>query len=91
MDANKETEIIERLARIETKLETFTSDINLCTTISNDNKSKITLIENKLENQAVEIRRLQDRNLWLARTSIGAVISSIGAIAVMFIKIAVGG
>ena len=72
MDANKETEIIERLARIETKLETFTSDINLCTTISNDNKSKITLIENKLENQAVEIRRLQDRNLWLARTSIGA-------------------
>ena len=91
MDANKETEIIERLARIETKLETFTSDINLCTTISNDNKSKITLIENKLENQAVEIRRLQDWNLWLARTSIGAVISSIGAIAVMFIKIAVGG
>lgn len=91
MDANKETEIIERLARIETKLETFTSDINLCTSISNDNKSKITLIENKLENQAVEIRRLQDRNLWLARTSIGAVISSIGAIAVMFIKIAVGG
>lgn len=91
MDANKETEIIERLARIETKLETFTSDINLCTTISNDNKSKITLIENKLENQAVEIRRLQDRNLWLSRTSIGAVISSIGAIAVMFIKIAVGG
>ena len=91
MDANKETEIIERLARIETKLETFTSDINLCTTISNDNKSKITLIENKLENQAVEIRRLQDRNLWLARTSIGAVISSIGAIAVMFIKITVGG
>ena len=91
MDANKETEIIERLARIETKIETFTSDINLCTSITNDNKSKITLIENKLENQAVEIRRLQDRNLWLARTSIGAVISSIGAIAVMFIKIAVGG
>lgn len=91
MDANKETEIIERLARLETKLDTFTTDISLCTNIGNDNKNKITLIENKLENQAVELRRLQDRNLWLARTSIGAVISSIGSIAVMFLKIAVGG
>lgn len=91
METNRETEIIERLARLETKLDTFTTDISLCTNIGNDNKNKITLIENKLENQAVELRRLQDRNLWLSRTSIGAVISSIGAIAVMFIKIAVGG
>ena len=91
MDANKETEIIERLARLETKLDTFTSDITLCTNMCNDNKNKLVLLENKIENQNNAIRELRDRNLWLARTSIGAVISSIGAIVVMFIKIAVGG
>jgi hypothetical protein len=57
----------------------------------NDSKNKLVLLENKIENQNSAIRELRDRNLWLSRTSIGAVISSIGAIVVMFIKIAVGG
>lgn len=88
---NRDVEILERLTRLEVKIDNYNGDIARCISASTANSNEIAVIKNTINNQAAVIEELRSRNTWLARTSVGAVISSIGAIVVMLIKIAVGG
>lgn len=88
---SKDIEILERLTRLEVKIDNYNSDIAMCVNLATENKNEIAVLKNTVGNQAQAIDELKNRNTWLSRTSIGAVISSIGAVIVMFIRIAIGG
>jgi len=78
-DANIEKQILERLIRIETRLESLTSARDK----TYENEKKIISLEHVTEQQAKDIKDLQERNKWLTRTTIAAVIgtaiSAVGA------------
>ncbi len=74
-----ETEVIERLARIETKLDDY-----------EDIKNKADDAYNKSNQNERRIQELEDNNKWLKRTTIGAVITSLVALIFLFIKLGLG-
>ena len=77
MDKEFEKEILERLIRIETKLDDYDS----IKTKVEENKSKAYSNERR-------INEIEDKNKWLERTTIGAIIT--GGIAIIFIIIKLG-
>ena len=79
METKFETEVLTRLAVIESKLDDYKptkEKADKAYTLSNDNKKRLD--------------RIEDNNKWLFRTSIGAVITSALAIVFLFIKTGVG-
>ena len=74
-----ETEVIERLARIETKLDDY-----------EDIKNKADDAYNKSNQNERRIQELEDNSKWLKRTTIGAVITSLVALIFLFIKLGLG-
>ena len=75
MENKFETEVLTRLAVIESKLDDYKplkEKAEIAYTQSNDNKKRLDKIE--------------DNNKWLFRTSIGAVITSLIAIVFLFIR-----
>lgn len=79
MDNKFETEVLTRLAVIESKLDDYKplkEKAENAYTISQDNKKRLDKIE--------------DNNKWLFRTSLGAVITSLVAIVFLFFKIGTG-
>ncbi len=79
MDKIFETEVIERLARIETKLDDY-----------EDIRHKADDAYNKSNQNERRIQELEDNNKWLKRTTIGAVITSLVALIFLFIKLGLG-
>ena len=79
MEKNFETEVLTRLAVIESKLDGYQSikeKAEVAYTTSAQNKE--------------DIKEIQDNNKWLFRTAIGACITSLISIIVMFVKIGIG-
>ena len=74
-----ETEVLTRLAVIESKLDGYKELKTIA--YSADTRSK----ENKSE-----IEELKEKNKWLSRTIIGAVIGEIVAIIFLIVKIGLG-
>lgn len=72
-------EVIERLTRIEQKLD----DYKEVKDISRDADSRSKQNEKRIE-------ALEDRNKWLARVAIGAIIGEIIGIGFMFVQIGIG-
>lgn len=79
MEKSFETEVLTRLAVIESKVDGYGETKKVA--YSADNRSK--------QNEQ-DIREMKDNNKWAFRTSIGAIITSIIGIVVLFIKIGMG-
>ena len=79
MEKSFETEVLTRLAVIESKVDGYKETKTVAH--SADNRSK----QNK-----EDIQELQDKLKWLSRTTVGAIISGVVGIVVIFIKLGMG-
>ncbi len=70
-----EQEVLERLIKIEMKLESWDSSKKQIY----DNQKDIIKLKEQTVQQGKDIEDLQDRNKWLSRTSAGAVIGAIAS------------
>lgn len=76
MEKSFETEVLTRLAKIETKLDDYSNTRNKVDTAytqSNENKK--------------DIQELKDKIKWISRTSIGAIITGLIGLLFAFIKL----
>lgn len=87
---NTISELLERLVRIETKIDTFQDDIKTVERVSSDNKNSIIAMKEKCDTLERDIKALQEKNMWSQRTVYGAIVTSIGAIVLSLIKIGLG-
>lgn len=76
MDKPFETEVLTRLAVIESKLDGYKELKNVAYEANTRSK----------ENES-EIKELKDKNKWLSRTIIGAIVGEVVAIIFLIIKI----
>ena len=86
MNENNFLEIIQRLTKIETKLD----DIGKLRNDVDEIKVSIAKLFQKDIQQQAEINELKESHKWRYRTLIGAVITSIVALAFTLIKINIG-
>lgn len=77
MDKNFETEVIERLVKIETKLDDY-----------NNVKTNVSEASAKAASNEKRIEELEDKIKWISRTTVGAIIA--GVIAVVFVLLQMG-
>lgn len=88
-DNNFEREIIERLIKIETKIESWDSSKKQIY----DNQRDIIRLREQAEQQQKEIDEVRDRNKWMGRTTagaaIGAVVSAIVSAVIAFAQMGV--
>lgn len=80
MEKNFETEVLTRLAVIESKLDDYQGI-----------KEKAEVAYNISAQNREEIKEIQDNNKWLFRTAVGACITSVVSIIVMLAKSGIGG
>lgn len=92
MDSNTSinTEIIERLVRLETKIDTFKTDITKIEEISGSNKNDIIDLKNKAENLDKEVDEIKEKMQWISRTSIGAIVACIGGLILAGLRVLMG-
>lgn len=79
MEKSFETEVLSRLAVIESKVDGYKETKTVA--YSADNRSK--------QNEE-NIKDLQDKLKWLSRTTAGAIITAIVGVVFVFIKIGMG-
>ena len=79
METKFETEVLSRLAVIESKLDGY-KEIKK---ITYDNEARTVKNEE-------DIKELQDKLTWLSRTTVGAIITGVVGIVFIFIKIGLG-
>lgn len=79
MDKEFEKEILERLIRIETKIDDYDSM-----------KSKIDDTKAKSDSNERRISELEDKFKWISRTIVGAILTGIVSIALIFLKLGMG-
>lgn len=75
MEKDFEREVLERLTKIETKLDDYTrtrEKVDTAYTQSNENKR--------------DIEELQDKLKWITRTVVGAILTGVVSLIVAFIK-----
>lgn len=70
-------QIIDKLARIEQKLEDFIDTINESTRLSRDNENRIIRLEDKVKEHDRDINGIKDNSKWLSRAVVGAVITAL--------------
>ena len=79
MKDNFETEVLTRLAVIESKLDDY-----------KDIKDKVDKAYSISLDNEKEINELKDKNRWLSRTLIGAILTAIVSIVFIYLKIGLG-
>lgn len=79
MEKSFETEVLTRLAVIESKIDDYKTL-----------KDKTDTALNKSESNEKRLDEIEDNNKWAFRTSIGAIITSVGGIILLFIKLGMG-
>lgn len=84
METTFEREVLDRLTKIETKLDSF--DNAKKKTYENE----IIQLKNDVKNQGDRILELEDSNKWLHRTTAGAVIASLVAIVFALVQAGIG-
>lgn len=80
MEKTFETEVLTRLAVIESKLDGYQNI-----------KEKAEVAYNNSVQNKEDIKEIQDNNKWLFRTAVGACITSVISIIVMLAKSGIGG
>lgn len=78
-DNNFETEVLTRLAVIESKLDDY-----------KEIKDKSDKAYNLAMNNQKEIDELKEKNKWLSRTLIGAILTALVSIVFIYIQIGLG-
>ena len=68
-----EREVLDRLIKIESKLESWDNSKKQIY----DNQKDIIKLQEQTEQQGKDITDMQDRNKWLGRTSVAAIISAV--------------
>ncbi len=88
-DNNFEREVLDRLIKIEAKIESWDSSKKQIY----DNQNEIIQLKEQTKQQQKDIDELRDRNKWLGRTSTGAVISAVisAAVAAVMAMLQMGG
>lgn len=81
-----EREVLERLTKIEVKLDSF--DAAKKKTYENENE--IIRLKDEVKNQDNRIKALEDSDKWLHRTTAGAVIASLVAIVFALVQAGIG-
>lgn len=79
MEQQFETEVLTRLAVIESKLDGY-----------KEVKSVAYSADNRSRQNEQDIKEMKDNNKWAFRTSVGAIITSGIGIIVMFVKMGMG-
>lgn len=79
MEKSFETEVLSRLAVIESKLDGY-----------KDIKKIAYEADNLSKENAEDIKELQDKLKWLSRTTVSAIITGVVGIVFLFIKIGMG-
>jgi hypothetical protein len=79
MDKDFETEVLTRLARLETKVDDY-----------NGIKTKVEETRAKTYSNERRINEIEDKLRWLERTIIGSIITGTIAIVLIFLKIGLG-
>lgn len=87
---NISTEILERLVRLETKIDTFKTDISKCEQLSDNNKSEIIELKNKANNLENEVKEIKEKMQWLSRTTIGAIVTCVAGIVLAGLRVLMG-
>lgn len=90
MDERLLSEVVQRLTRIEVKLEEIVAvkkDIKDLTDVTDDMKKDIIELKTKDEQQRKELDEIRDNSKWISRAVIGAVITSSVAIIFTLIKL----
>lgn len=75
-DNSFEREVLDRLIKIEAKLESWDSSKKQIY----DNQREIIRLQEQADQQQRDINELRERNKWLGRTSVGAAISAVVSI-----------
>lgn len=91
LDEKLLSEIVQRLTRIEVRLEEIVDvkkEVKDLKDITDDIKKTIVELQTKDEQQRKELDAIQDNSKWISRAVIGAVISS--AVAFLFVIIKLG-
>ena len=88
-DNNFEREVLDRLIKIEAKLESWDSSKKQIY----DNQRDIIHLKEQTDQQQRDIDELRDRNKWLGRTTAGAAISAVvsAIIAAALVVLQMGG
>lgn len=81
-----EREVLDRLTKIEVKLESF----NAAKAKTYENENEIIRLKDEVGNHGERIKALEDSNKWLHRTTAGAVIGSLVAIVFALIQTGIG-
>lgn len=71
-----EREVLDRLIKIETKIESWDNSKKQIY----DNQSNIIHLQEKVTKNQKDISDLRDRNKWLGRTTVGAVITAAASV-----------
>lgn len=90
LDERLLSEIVQRLTRIEVRLEEIVAvkkDIKDLTDITDDMKKDIIELKTKDEQQRKELDEIRDNSKWISRAVIGAIITSSVAIIFTLIKL----
>lgn len=92
-DGNVMMEILERLTKIETKLDSYNDAKQK--TYENEKeiiklKAAVGALEKDNQNQNDDIAELKDKNKWLFRTVVGAIITGLVGIVIALIRMGVG-
>lgn len=90
MDERLLSEVVQRLTRIEVKLEEIVAvkkDIKDLTDVTDELKKDIIELKAKDEQQRKELDEIRDNSKWISRAVIGAVITSSVAIIFALIKL----
>ena len=79
MEKTFETEVLTRLAVIESKLDVYQNI-----------KEKAEIAYTTAMQNKEDIKEMQDNNKWLFRTAVGACITSVISLIAIFVKIGIG-
>ena len=85
-DLKTNNEIIERLAKIEVKID----DIKAIKNNVDKHAIEIAEIKTITQNQQKEIDKLSEGNTWLKRAVAGAIITAVVGVIFVFIKLGLG-
>lgn len=81
-----EREVLDRLTKIEAKLDSF----DAAKKKTYDNENDIIRLKDEVKNQGDRIIKLEDSNKWIARTVAAAIITAIVGVMVVVFRMGAG-
>ena len=86
METTFECEVLDRLTKIEAKLDSF----DAAKKKTYDNENDIIRLNGDVEGLKERVNQLEDSNKWLARTLAAAIITAVVGVVVVLIRMGAG-